>query len=75
MINLLGDHLQVVDAECWRQVFALPDVYVHMYGKSEARIGRKMGHITALGSSGIAAEQQVRQARAILMKSTGFPDS
>lgn len=68
MINLLGDHLQVADDQCWHRVFGMPDVHVHMYGKSEARIGRKMGHITALGSTGIEAESLARQARAILMK-------
>lgn len=27
-----------------------PDVAIHLYGKSESRLGRKMGHLTALGS-------------------------
>jgi 5-(carboxyamino)imidazole ribonucleotide synthase len=30
------------------QWLARPDVLVHLYGKTEARAGRKMGHVTAL---------------------------
>ncbi len=68
MINLLGDHLQVADSDCWKRVFGLRNVHVHMYGKSEARIGRKMGHLTALAETGEAAESLARHARSILMK-------
>ncbi|MBL8815669.1 MAG: 5-(carboxyamino)imidazole ribonucleotide synthase [Planctomyces sp.] len=68
MINLLGDHLQVVDSDCWKRVFGLKDVHVHMYGKSEARIGRKMGHMTAIADTDQTAEALARHARAILMK-------
>jgi 5-(carboxyamino)imidazole ribonucleotide synthase len=42
MTNLIGD-----DAERWREL-AAEDVAVHLYGKAEARPGRKMGHITRL---------------------------
>jgi len=66
MANLLGDHLMHATADRWRAVFELPQVHVHMYGKAEARIGRKMGHLTALGTTVQEAEQIVRKARDLL---------
>ena len=63
MVNLLGDHLQHESAERWKSVFAMPGVHVHLYGKSEARIGRKMGHLTATASTATEAERLVRSAR------------
>lgn len=41
MTNLIGD--DVLDYERWLSV---PGATVHLYGKSEARPGRKMGHVT-----------------------------
>ena len=66
MINLLGDHLLQVTPERWSSVFAMPDVYVHLYGKAEARIGRKMGHLTVLAADSRTAEQRAREARRAL---------
>jgi 5-(carboxyamino)imidazole ribonucleotide synthase len=43
MTNLIG-----ADVERWREFAAEPDTAVHLYGKSEARAGRKMGHVTRL---------------------------
>jgi 5-(carboxyamino)imidazole ribonucleotide synthase len=43
MTNLIG-----ADAERWRELAAEEGVAVHLYGKSEARPGRKMGHTTRL---------------------------
>jgi len=63
MINLLGDHLLNITPERWSSVFAMTDVYVHMYGKAEARTGRKMGHITVLAGDCRTAEQRAREAR------------
>ena len=40
MTNLLGD-----EVEQWRNLAAEPDVRLHLYGKAEARPGRKMGHV------------------------------
>lgn len=43
MTNLIGDDIeQVAD---WQ---AMPSTYVHLYGKAEARPGRKMGHVTQI---------------------------
>jgi 5-(carboxyamino)imidazole ribonucleotide synthase len=41
MENLIGD-----EAESWPDVLAEPAAHLHLYGKSEAHPGRKMGHVT-----------------------------
>jgi 5-(carboxyamino)imidazole ribonucleotide synthase len=66
MANLLGDHLLHVTAERWRLVFEMPRVHVHMYGKSEARIGRKMGHITAIAGTAAESARVALAARRLL---------
>jgi 5-(carboxyamino)imidazole ribonucleotide synthase len=45
MKNLIGD-----EANRWRDILADPDAKLHLYGKAEARPGRKMGHVTRLRS-------------------------
>jgi 5-(carboxyamino)imidazole ribonucleotide synthase len=41
-------------------VLALPGARLHLYGKAEARRGRKMGHLTVTAAT---AEQAVTTAR------------
>jgi 5-(carboxyamino)imidazole ribonucleotide synthase len=41
MQNLVG-----ADAKDWRRLAAEPGARLHLYGKGEARPGRKMGHVT-----------------------------
>ncbi len=65
MANLLGD-LWANGEPDWAAACALPGVKLHLYGKGAARPGRKMGHITALGSTLEEASELVRQARRIL---------
>ena len=43
MKNLIG-----ADVEKWREALVEPNAKLHLYGKSEARPGRKMGHVTRL---------------------------
>lgn len=62
MANLLGDLWQNGEPD-WASVLRLPGIKLHLYGKKEARPGRKMGHLTALADSAAAAAGQVRQAR------------
>ncbi len=54
MLNVLGDVW--FDGERrrepdWSAVLAVPGAKLHLYGKSEARRGRKMGHVTCIGIS------------------------
>ena len=65
MANLLGDLWEPALPD-WRGLLQFPEVRLHLYGKHEARRGRKMGHITALGKSGVQAAGIVRAARATL---------
>ncbi|HEU0311329.1 MAG TPA: 5-(carboxyamino)imidazole ribonucleotide synthase [Sphingomicrobium sp.] len=43
MENLIGP-----DVERWAELVAEPGAFLHLYGKGEARPGRKMGHVTRL---------------------------
>jgi 5-(carboxyamino)imidazole ribonucleotide synthase len=43
MTNLIGS-----DVDKWRELAGEPDTALHLYGKAEARPGRKMGHVTRL---------------------------
>ena len=70
MLNLLGDLW--FDAEgCehtpdWAGVLALPGMHLHLYGKTEARRGRKMGHLTVTGATPEAVRTAALQACALL---------
>ncbi|MEX2467219.1 MAG: 5-(carboxyamino)imidazole ribonucleotide synthase [Gemmatimonadota bacterium] len=65
MANLLGD-LWKDGTPDWAAALSKPGVRLHLYGKSEARPGRKMGHLTATATTPEAAEAAVREARAAL---------
>lgn len=43
MTNLIGS-----DVEAWRELATKPSTCIHLYGKRDARPGRKMGHVTRL---------------------------
>ena len=65
MVNLLGD-LWVDGEPDWAAALAMPGVKLHLYGKSDPRVGRKMGHITALGDSVDEAAAKALAARDVL---------
>ena len=45
--NLLGDLWPRDGSQPdWRPILEMPGAYLHLYGKHEARVGRKMGHVT-----------------------------
>ena len=50
MINLLGD-LWSTGEPRWEEALRRPGVRLHLYGKAEARPGRKMGHLNCLGTT------------------------
>lgn len=62
MANLLGD-IWEFGVPNWNAAIADPNVKLHLYGKAEAKPGRKMGHLTATGTSAIEAVNSVRAAR------------
>ena len=71
MANILGQHLAPGPPN-WEAALAVPGVRLHLYGKAEARPGRKMGHLTAVASTPEQAAQRARLARARL-QDTSFP--
>ena len=50
----------------WEKVLALPGTHLHLYGKSDARKGRKMGHLTITASTADQAGAIANQAATIL---------
>ncbi len=66
MANLLGD-LWEQGEPAWEAACARPEVKLHLYGKSEARAGRKMGHLTATAEASKRALERVTAARAALL--------
>jgi 5-(carboxyamino)imidazole ribonucleotide synthase len=70
MLNLLGDlWFDPAGRERpppWADVLALPGVHLHLYGKTEARSGRKMGHLTVTASSPLDAKKVALQAAVLL---------
>jgi len=66
MANLLGDLWEAGEPD-WAAALADSSVKLHLYGKSEPRSGRKMGHLTALARTAREAAQIVRNARTKLI--------
>jgi len=69
MLNILGDIWFDGDRlrePAWDKVLALPGANLHLYGKDEARRGRKMGHITFVALTLEQAQANLRAACAIL---------
>jgi 5-(carboxyamino)imidazole ribonucleotide synthase len=62
MANLLGDVWQGGEPD-WAGALSDPLVKLHLYGKADARPGRKMGHLTATGDTVEQAVERVRRAR------------
>ena len=65
MINLLGD-LWAGGEPKWAAALAIPGVRLHLYGKKEARPGRKMGHLNCLATAPDEAVDVARRAFASL---------
>ncbi len=65
MVNILGDIWKGGEPP-WDKVLAHPELKLHMYGKHEARAGRKMGHFTLLGRDVETVAALALQARSEL---------
>ena len=70
MLNLLGDLWFGADGAertpPWPAVLALPGTHLHLYGKTSARPGRKMGHLTVTAATPEAARATALQAAVLL---------
>jgi len=66
MANLLGDLWNTGEPN-WQKALEFPNIKLHLYGKSEARTGRKMGHLTAMAETAETTVSQIKKARAVLV--------
>ena len=67
MLNLLGEVWLAHDGHPpWDRVLALPGTHLHLYGKLEAKAGRKMGHLIITAAPPEAARVQALAACAML---------
>jgi 5-(carboxyamino)imidazole ribonucleotide synthase len=71
MLNILGDvwfdgDSDVAREPAWDEVLALPGANLHLYGKTDPRRGRKMGHVTFVAPSLAEAQASFAQACGIL---------
>ena len=70
MLNLLGDlwfaHGDTAQTPPWAEVLALPGVHLHLYGKTLAKHGRKMGHLNITAPTAVAARATALQAATLL---------
>ena len=68
MLNILGDlwfRRGDRKSEPNFEMIKSPEISLHLYEKSEPRIGRKMGHITIVGSEKESIEDVIRKAESI----------
>jgi 5-(carboxyamino)imidazole ribonucleotide synthase len=68
MVNLLGDLWPEGREPDWNAVLKEPRAKLHLYGKSAARPGRKMGHFNVLADSVDEALQCALDIQAVLMR-------
>jgi len=72
MVNLMGDDAgTALGRPGVAEALAVPATALHLYGKAEARPGRKMGHLTALGDTPDQALERALRARALLVGGGG----
>ncbi len=65
MVNLLGD-IWRDDEPAWDKLLSEPAVKLHLYGKKEARIGRKMGHFDVLAADADSAYKLAAELKQML---------
>src|SRR5579859_6352823 len=61
MLNILGTETATGYLDPCRRALEIPGAHIHLYGKTEARKGRKMGHITFMANSMWACEALLDQ--------------
>ena len=70
MVNLMGE-LWAGGEPDWAAVLGMAGVRLHLYGKKEPRLGRKMGHLVAFGADVEEAEGLALRAREVLRRGEG----
>lgn len=79
MLNVLGDlwFQDVIGNPAprepdWAAVLAVPGAKLHLYGKSEARMGRKMGHVTCVAPTLAEASARAEQVAHVLKITSAY---
>jgi 5-(carboxyamino)imidazole ribonucleotide synthase len=69
MVNIIGaeGHTGPVTYEGLPEVLAIPDAFVHLYGKKETKPGRKMGHVTILSKEKAELMHQANRVKRTLL--------
>ncbi len=65
MLNILGDIWSDGEPD-WNELLKDPNVKLHLYGKAEARKGRKMGHVNITGNTTDEVQTLLKRAKSIL---------
>lgn len=63
MVNILGKGINDINFD---EIFSMPGVKLHLYGKSEARERRKMGHINIVGRHGSELKEAIDRVIGVL---------
>jgi 5-(carboxyamino)imidazole ribonucleotide synthase len=66
MVNTLGSTQGTAAADAAREALGMAGAHIHIYAKRDVRPGRKMGHVTALGTTLEEAEATARQAATLV---------
>ena len=73
MWNVLGDIWPQQGTPAWDEVLRQDNMKLHLYGKTEARAGRKMGHISCLAKDTTEARRQLEQLIGKLAPAQKYP--
>ena len=73
MLNILGGQTPDSHAQVARKALEFPNASVHLYGKGDARPGRKMGHITITAPTLSAAEREIQPLIDLVDNQKGKP--
>lgn len=70
MLNLLGDLWFTADGAAqepdWVALLAVPGTRLHLYGKDQPRLGRKMGHVNIIGNDAAQLHQRIARVAGVL---------
>ncbi|NDF18694.1 MAG: ATP-grasp domain-containing protein, partial [Betaproteobacteria bacterium] len=73
LLNLLGDHWFDQQGRWrepdWQRLLAIEGLHLHLYGKRQAKPGRKMGHISVCATSQSTLDERVAYVISLLERS------
>lgn len=66
MINILGERNGDAELHGLESMLNVQNTFLHIYGKTQTRVDRKMGHITALDDNPEVAYEKAIKARGLI---------